>query len=322
MGTHDGSLTFLVEHKEKMSDKEYVKSLIKEAELYRKQGLLAQSKGTFEKVLSFARKSKSLSGRDDLIKAVDKKIHGIENGLKELTVDSDMPELSTKEQGLIRNLFSFSKNKNTAAMESALALAKFGQYESALAEFNKLLNSGIMPLASAKNILRCHLALSSPSEAIDQYERWINNQTLGAKSLEKVRSFLAVMLDRKGVKVSLPSVNDRKKKEESTLSTESKNESEVLDISSVGVRIKSGSEKGKRIEFDVTFQSGNIISIVLSSKEKSLLDVFKIGIVLPDMQFYSPIAIFRGKGIISGKTEIKSGPKKGDYMLDIRVESG
>jgi len=76
------------------------------------------------------------------------------------------------------------------------------------------------------------------------------------------------------------------------------------------------------VEFDVTFQSGNIISIVVSSNQNDLVKAFDIGTVLPDMQFYSPIAIFKGKGIVSGKTQIRSGPKQGDYMLDIRVESG
>ena len=41
-----------------------------------------------------------------------------------------------------------------------MALAKFGQYESALKEFDGLLKGGIMPLVAAKNIIRCHLALS------------------------------------------------------------------------------------------------------------------------------------------------------------------
>lgn len=305
-----------------MSDKEYVKSLIKEAELYRKQGLLAQAKGTFEKVLAFVKKSKSLAGRDDLIKAVDRKMKGIDGGLRELTGARDLPELSEKEQGLIRNLFTFSRNKKTAAMESALALAKFGQYESALAEFNALLSSGVMPLAAAKNIVRCHLALSSPSEAIDQYERWISNETMEAEHLEKVRSFLGAILAKKGIKVNLPTVRDKEERSGPPLGAESKSEGDVLDISSVGIRIKNGPQKGKMVEFEVTFQSGNIISVVLASKEKTLLEAFKMGIVLPDMQFYSPIAIFRGKGVVSGKTQIKSGPKKGDFMLDIRVESG
>ena len=114
---------------------------------------------------------------------------------------------------------------------------------------------------------------------------------------------------------------------------------DVLDISTVGVRLIDGPRKGKMIEFDVTTNRPAalevqlvgenqrrvyhiVISVVISSNEKDLIDSLNRGIVLPEMQFYSPIAIFKGKGVISGKTKIRSGPKQGDYMLDIKIESG
>ncbi len=304
-----------------MSDQEYVKSLIKEAEVYRRQGLLSQAKEIYLKVLKFIKNSKALGNRKDLADAVGKKIKDIEDGITDLHDESGAPELSEDVKGLIKGLFAFSKDKKAAAMEGALALAKFGQYESALVEFNKVLKAGIMPLASAKNIIRCHLASSSPNEAIDQYEHWMANDTLSKEHLDAVRSFLGDLLQRKGLKVNLPAVKEAPPADNSTGERGGKG-GDVLDISSVGVRLRDGLRKGKMVEFDVTFQSGNIISIVVSCNQNDLVKAFDIGTVLPDMQFYSPIAIFKGKGIVSGKTQIRSGPKQGDYMLDIRVESG
>jgi tetratricopeptide (TPR) repeat protein len=304
-----------------MSDQEYVKSLIKEAEVYRRQGLLSQAREIYRKVLKFIKNSKALGNRKDLADAVGKKIKDIEDGLTDLHEESGAPELSEDVKGLIKGLFAFSKDKKAAAMEGALALAKFGQYESALVEFNKVLKAGIMPLAAAKNIIRCHLASSSPNEAIGQYEHWMANDTLSKEHLDAVRSFLGDLLQRKGLKVNLPAVEEAPPADTSTGERGGKS-GDVLDISSVGVRLSDGPRKGKMVEFDVTFQSGNIISIVVSSNHKDLVKAFDIGTVLPDMQFYSPIAIFKGKGIVSGKTQIRSGPKQGDYMLDIRVESG
>jgi hypothetical protein len=75
------------------------------------------------------------------------------------------------------------------------------------------------------------------------------------------------------------------------------------------------------VEFDVTFQSGNVISLVVPSREEDVLNSFKPGTALPDIQLFSPIAILKGKGVVSGKTEIKSGPQQGDYMFDIRIQS-
>ncbi len=55
--------------------------------------------------------------------------------------------------------------------------------------------------------------------------------------------------------------------------------------------------------------------------EHELIQSLKVGIRLNEMNFYSPIAIFRGSGTVSAKTEIKTGPKKGDYSVDIKIEA-
>jgi hypothetical protein len=149
------------------------------------------------------------------------------------------------------------------------------------------------------------------------------NDTLVKDQLENVRVFLAAVLEKRGIKANLPSAKEAERKgAETPGGNNGGGDGDVLDISSVGVRLSNGKSKGRMLEFEVTFQSGNIISIVISAKEKSLVESLEKGRELPDMQFYSPIAIFKGKGVISGKTRIKSGPKEGDYMLDIRVESG
>ncbi len=53
-----------------------------------------------------------------------------------------------------------------------------------------------------------------------------------------------------------------------------------------------------------------MISLLISDKEKELIENLKVGVTLNDIQFYSPIAIFKGKGIVSAKTKIESGPKR------------
>ena len=301
-----------------MAGQDYIKSMIKEAELYRDQGLLSQSKETYLKVRQFVEKSQSFQNHDKLTKAISEKIRGIEDDLAAVNEEKPAPDLSPHVQGLIKNLFSFSKSKDTAAVEGALALAKFGQYERALDEFHRLLKNGVMPLVAAKNIIRCHLALASPNEAIDQYERWLASDVLTKAQLEKARLFLQNILERKGVNVNLAAVDGASSEGEGV----GGKDGDVLDISSVGVRLVDGPRKGKMIEFDVTFQSGDIISVVVSSNEKDLIQLLNLGIVLPEMQFYSPIAIFKGKGVVAGKTKIQSGPKQGDYMLDIKIASG
>jgi hypothetical protein len=38
------------------------------------------------------------------------------------------------------------------------------------------------------------------------------------------------------------------------------------------------------------------------------------------MQFYCPIALFRGSGVVSGITMVKHGPQEGDYIVDISID--
>ena len=299
-----------------MSDQQHIKSLVKEAEVYQKQGLLAQSKETYVKILKFVEKNHSLGNNGKLLDAVANRIQAVDKALAGNNKDA-VPELSHDVQGLIQRLFAFSDDKDRAAVEGVIALAKFGQYEGALAQFQGLLKKGTMPLVVAKNILRCHLALSSPNEAIDQYERWLTDDSLSKNELENLRTFLKSILERRGIQTKL-AVADESIREKGGNTGQ---ESEFLDISSIGVKLHSGLHKAGMVEFEVTFQSGNVISVVVSSKQKDLLDIFKTGIVLPEMQLYSPIAIFKGTGVVSAKTKIKSGPQQGNYMFDIKIQS-
>ena len=144
--------------------------------------------------------------------------------------------------------------------------------------------------------------------------------------MEQVRVYLEDALTKKGVDVDLPSpvlVQDDSQGsgQVAAASAESAGDEEFLDITSIGITFESGPRKGKMVEFDVNFQSGNMLSLIISKQDQSLIEDLKAGMELKDIQFYSPIAIFNGSGVISSKTQIKSGPKQGDYCLDIRIKS-
>jgi hypothetical protein len=200
-------------------------------------------------------------------------------------------------------------------MEGAVALAKFGQYQKALTEFMRLMDEGILPLEAAKNILRCHLSLSPPEVALTQYKSWVSRNDFPPDDLHYLSRFLKNLLDKRGVKVEIPEIVERAGKAK----RKKKAEEEVLDISSVGVPLNWGPLKGETVEFEVSFQSGNTISIIVPSDKTRLLEAFEPGVKLPEMQCYSLIAVFNGTGVVSGKSQITSGPKKGDYTLDITI---
>jgi hypothetical protein len=209
-------------------------------------------------------------------------------------------------------------------MEGAVALAKFGQYEKALNEFKRLLKEGILPLDAAKNILRCHLTLSSPDVAVYQFKRWMSRGDFSPGDLKYLRGFLQKYMEKRGIQAALPEVVEapQQKAEPKKKQKKKKKEEEVLDISSVGVQFQNGPLKGKMEEFEVTFQTGNTISIIIPSDRKDLLKSLEPGLRLKEMQCYSLIAVFNGSGVVSNKSVISSGPKRGHYTLDITIDGG
>ncbi len=309
-----------------MDIKKRLKALLQEAELYRSQGLINEARGKFQDAAQLIEGIENLKNKESLLQAVQEKMSALEQVKHKVDLGPAKPELSKKAQDLIKNLFTFSENKDadSAALEGAVALAKFGQFDRALAELNVLLSKEPVRVEAAKNILRCHLAVSTSEEAIDQYNKWYSGETFLPSQLETVRSYLEDILRKKGLDVALPSplaAQTEGMEADSEIEMPAEAEEEFLDITSIGVTFDSGPRKGQMVEFDVNFQSGNMLSLIISKKDQELIDSLKTGMKLKDMQFYSPIAIFNGVGVVSSKTQIKSGPKQGDFCLDIRISS-
>ncbi len=299
-----------------MSDKEHIKSLLKEAEIYRKQGLLEQSIEKYEEALRLIQNHESYSKDKKLIDTIKSKIRTVEGSLVEIGQSTDTPELSQEVEDLISQLFSFSKNKDVAAMEGAIALAKFGQYRKALVAFQRLIKEGNMPLLAAKNILMCHMTFSSPDTAIAQFRQWVSRDEFSIKDLRYIRTFLENALLKQGIKAGLPQVAGASPEE-----GKPEEEEDIIDISSVTIQLTNGPRKGEIAEFQVTFQLGNKISTIISARQKGLADAFKLGLRLSEIQCFSSLAAFNGRGIVSGLERITSGPRRGDYSLDITIDS-
>ncbi len=294
-----------------------IKSLLQQAEVYRDQGLLQEAMEKYTTASELILKNNKIKNRQNLIHVISKKMGALENDFKKKNkpVSRKMPK---KTQELIKSKKFFSKKmgKDEAALEGALNLAKFGQYKRALKELKNLISVDSIRVNAAKNIIRCHMAISAPDDAIDQYNKWISNNLFRNDQLEKVRFFLKSSLIKKGIKKTLPELKKALKPEHTDFEEE---EEEVPDISSIVIIIDKGPQKGKEIELDVSFQTGNIVNVIMPGRDHERIKNLNIGFKINDIQFFSPIAIFKGSGIVSNMTHINSGPKKGDCSLDIKV---
>jgi hypothetical protein len=295
-----------------MSEVQHIRSLVRQAALYRAQGLLAESRGKYEEILSFLGNNQQFQNVEKLAEAIKERLQNVDRDIAEIRSAPATPDLSPQLQSLIKKLFTFSKTREVAAMEGATALAKFGQYEEAVGELQKLLKEGVLPTVAAKNILRCYLTLSLPNAAVAQLKEWIRNDTLSKEDLKYVRDFLLSSLRKKGLKESLPALTGE-------IDTNVKTQDDFLDISSIKIFFDDGKRHRYAVELDVIYQIGNLISIVISSADRALLDSLKIGKTLSDIQFYTPVTVFRGTGIVSRKSIIEKGPRKGNYLIDITL---
>lgn len=313
-----------------MPEKEKIKSLLKEASLYNSQGLFVEAKQKYLKVLGTIKNSKQFRSDAKLLEALQAKIKDLEKRHEETLKDDIPPELTPEVQNLIVKLFAFSKNRDMAAIEGAVALAKFGQYEKAMGEFKKLMKQGTMPLVAAKNILRCHQNLSSINGAITEFEQWVSEGALSPDQLMNLRAFLLEILDKEGIQADLPQIAvpvpvpgpAPKEQKQPKPPKAPIDEEDIIDINLVSMKLLEGPRKGEVVEFDVTFQAGNTVSFTVPSDDEDLLDALKPGKRLVQMQCYSMLAVFNGSGVVSGKTRITSGPKRGDYTLDVTIDGG
>ncbi len=308
-----------------MSLKEKIKAILQEAEIYRRQGLLEEARLKYREATQLIESNAQLRNRDALIQAIGSKVASLDSDSDALDNEDASPQLSPKAQDLIKKLFSFSekKDRDEAALEGAIALAKFGQFDGALEEFKALIERDTHRLVAAKNILRCHFALNANEAAVDQFKEWQAGDLFSPDQLAGIRASLEDHLARQGVDLELPEVEMPEPGDMGAFSGASDededDQGEFLDITSIGITMEEGPSKGQMVEFDVNFQSGNMLSLIIPSKDESVIAQLQDGVRLDNIQYYSPIAIFRGAGVVASRTQIKNGPKKGDFCLDIKI---
>lgn len=304
-----------------MTEKDLIRRLLKEADLYRTQGLLSDAKSKYVQMLSVIGKSKTLADNKDLIAGVKSKIRAVDNSLNELRDTPEKPELSGDLQNLIKKLFTFSQTKEAAAIEGAVALAKFGQYEQALKEFHRLLEQGVLPVVTAKNMIKCYTALKTPEAAVAQFAKWKTRDFFSTEDLKYIRTFLKTSLEKEGFKTEIPEVETKETKAAAPSKAKKKKEETFLEISAISIHLQDGPLSGQTMDFDVHFQSANTVTVLLPAVKKSVADTLTPGTRLSEIQCYSPITVFRSTGTVSGTAQIKQGPRRGDYTLDITIDA-
>jgi tetratricopeptide (TPR) repeat protein len=285
--------------------------MIKEAKLYHEQGLYELAKKKYGEALSFIRENENFSDPDALLQAVEERIKQVDADLGRVNEDA-APDLAKDIQGLIRNLFSFSKNEAKAASEGAAALAQFGQYEQAMCEFQRLLRQGSMRVSAAKNILKCHLAYASVEVAFAQYRQWVSRAFFSTDELAHIRDFLEGMVEKQASGKTAAGQRGQ-------TGLGKRSGDEWLNIASVSIRLDNEKQSESLEDFEVIQQFNDIVSLLVPPDRGHLIERFKLGMHLSELRCYSEQALFTVNGTVFGKNEIMDGPRQGQYVLDITV---
>jgi hypothetical protein len=309
--------------------KKKIKKYLQVGDVCLTQGLLNEAKEQYVLAGQLIKKNDELKKNKNLIKTVSKKLQDVNEKISRYENEPKRVQLSKEVQEIIKSKFAFAKNDDAGALEGAIALAKFGQFEAALKEFTELVSRESIKLEAAKNIIRCHKALDTLDEAVALYQEWFSGDFFVPEQLNKLRIFFQGILDSQGIDVALPQKEEPGIIAEPEAVAESPEavpegeleEEEIIDISSVGIRLTEGPRKGETVEYDVSFQAGSVINLLISSDDKEFMETLRTGVMLSEVQFYSPIAMFNGRAVISSKSTIESGPKQGYYSLDIKVIS-
>lgn len=299
-----------------------IKILLQEAELYHAQGLLDEAMEKYNTATKLIRSDEQLKVKQNLIMRISKKIHTLKNDIIKIEMAPKKPEVSPDIQDLIKKMVSFSpdKNEDLKALHGAIALAKFGQFKRAISEFNELIKKDSLRVVAAKSMLRCHMAMSSLDEAVTQYEQWIADDRFSTIQIDNLHAFLENILKREGMEIKLPKRKSPKKKVGVIrIKGPQIQGDEPLDINSISITIHKGPQKGQVIEFKVKFQFGNVVTLLISFRDKELIDIFKVGELIGDIQYYSTDALINAPGMVESVKEIKIGPLRGDYCVDIKI---
>jgi tetratricopeptide (TPR) repeat protein len=189
-----------------MDIKSKVKSLIKEADLYRSQGLLAESKGIFEDVLNIIRSRLSPQDGENFLSAISTKIEALEKEIIRVEKKVLSPDMSKESQDLITKMFTAEEgeDQNKSALEGAKALIKFGQFDRAKDELQKLLQIDVLRTEAAKQILNCFFLEFKYDDALGQYEEWRRDPQFSKQQINTLENFITNTFKTKDIDKKLP----------------------------------------------------------------------------------------------------------------------
>ncbi len=262
-----------------------IQRLMKEGDLYHSQGLFSEAMAVYEILQTTLRNSRDIPGRDEHLARVSEKMRAIQSDRQESAELTRAPRVSTRAQDMIKRLFSSSrdKEKDLAALEEAVALIDFGQYERALSELQPLVERGRVRLQAAQNMLRCEVAMGNLEGALGRFRGWQTEERFPAGQVEGIRRYLDTLVQESGLAKNLQEVAAAP-----TAGRAYEGSGDLLEFQFIQVTFEDGPLQGKPVDFPVEEQNGNQIRILIPGEQTLLIEQMQPGRHIGEVRYFAP----------------------------------
>ncbi|MFO8113214.1 MAG: hypothetical protein R6T92_11965 [Desulfosalsimonadaceae bacterium] len=297
-----------------MNAKSKILSMLKEAELYRQQGLLEETLQQYRKVEKNIRSLENVKNKESLLEKVQGTIEAVEKELKAFLAEQDLPEVSEEARKVMRTMFSLDdpEVKGSSLLGEAIALAGFGQYNAAIEAFERLLDLEHLRMDSAKKMIAYGLEYKGEKEALHMLQKWESDNRF---TMEDRNNLIKYMQEQaKAAKAGNHGGLDRLKEPESEVSA-----SDVCDIAAIRLRLPKGPGEGEKTRLNVNFQHGIRLNVVAPRNKPEISEALQAGDTVREVGFSSPIGSYSGTVYVQLNRTIDFGPHKGDASINLKI---
>jgi len=297
-----------------MNTESKVLSLLKEARIYWKQGLLQEALQQYMQVEKILHSRKMSRRKKALLEKVAGNIEMVDQELNAFLESKEIPEVSEKARELMRTMFSLDdpEVKGSSLMGEAIALAGFGQYEPAMKAFERLLDFNHLRMDAAKKILLYTLEFRGEAEAVSKVRQWESDNRFSMEDRNYLVKYLQELLKNS------KTIENQALLEATEPESEVK-DNDVMDINAVRLTLPGDQAADDKVRLDVTFQHGITLNIVVPRDKPEIARAFRTGDTIKDVRFLSPAANLSGSVYVLLSRVIDFGAQRGDTSINLKI---
>lgn len=298
-----------------MNPEPKILSMLKEAQLYRQQGLLEETLQQYRKIEKTIRGHKTAKNKEALLEKVLKKKQAVEKEFQVYLESREIPEVSDKVRKLMRSMFSLDdpEVKGSSLLGEAIALAGFGQYDAAVEALERLLDIESLRLDAAKKLIAYTLEFKGKQKAIGMIRKLEADNRFSMEDRNNLIKYLQEQL-----KITDMGKNPALKQMQEPDSEIS--DSDVFDISAIRLKkTESQGKKDNRQKLNIIFQHGTKINIIVPRDQKDLSSVFQTGRTVEGVVCYSTMGTFSSTMYVLLNRTIDFGPHNGDASINLKI---